>query len=1020
MPLYRAVLVALLTLFIALPVAAQEEDEPAWLSVMAFRDSRPAGGLEVRIDGEAAGRLDRLGYFETRVAPGEHTVVLRDEREEILRRRLDAEADDDIRLTVNLAEGAEATAEITAAGGSGELLSETETETEPGRVTGRVVDSEEETPVAEARVLVRGTAAEARTDEDGRFELEVPAGERSLSVVHGDYSTRNLSAVTVPPEETESLGDVALTPAGLDLGEVVVSAPYVEGSVASAVAEQRDAGGVSEILGADQMSRSGDSSAADALTRVTGLTIEDGKYVVVRGQPARYTETLLNGSPLPSPDPLKSVVPLDLFPTGILAGIDVEKSYDAARPGAFGAGLVDLRTAGVPDEGYVELSAGTGYNSLTTGSEIRDHTAGGSDWLATDDGTRDVPAGVSGADDLEEAGQAFSNDWEPKTTTGGPDQSLGAEAGARTDLAGGEFGLRAGVDWSRESRLTETVERDYSLAGDGSLRLRDDQLEERSETGIDLGASLIAAQEWDDHTLRSNTFLLRKATRRTEVTEGTRAVSNDYYIRDTLLEWTERELLSQQFAGEHDLDWLQADWRAMFSESRWEQPDRRDYRYRRSLSQGDDADMIFDQQNGARRRFSESEDSVTGFDLDLTAPVFDGQRLGVELRGGASYQEQERSARVERYRLEPEPGVELSLPPEEILDPDRIGDTLKIRDDSQSGDNYDGEATVTATYLGTKLDWTEALTLNAGVRQETADFQVRPFENERGTLVEGEVAGAFEETRSLPAAGLTWRFVEGMQLRANIGRSVSRPLLNELNPGRYYDPDSGEEFMGNPDLEPAEIASRDLRWEWYPGSDQLLSLGWFEKDYTNPLEESFVGVGGSSYLRRIQNADGASVTGWEFNGITDLEAVAGRWGGGAGWMDDLSLQANAALIDSSVELARQDLATSADRSLQGQADVVYNLQAGYDGERHDFNLALNHVGERLQIAGVQGQPDVYQEPVTYLDLTWGWEVGGGVTLKLKGGNLLDTETTLLQGDEVYRESRKGRDIGLSVSYRPGG
>ncbi|MGM0413379.1 MAG: hypothetical protein ACQERG_08705, partial [Pseudomonadota bacterium] len=168
MPSRHAVLVALLLpllLAFAVPATAQEEedpDEPAWLSIMGFRGSLPAGGLEVRVDGKSAGRLDRLGSFETRVGPGEHTVVLRDEGAELLRRRLNAEAGDDIRITVTLSEGGEGSAEVTAAGGSGELVAETDAE--PGRVTGRVVDSEEETPVADARVLVRGTAAEARTD----------------------------------------------------------------------------------------------------------------------------------------------------------------------------------------------------------------------------------------------------------------------------------------------------------------------------------------------------------------------------------------------------------------------------------------------------------------------------------------------------------------------------------------------------------------------------------------------------------------------------------------------------------------------------------------------------------------------------------------------------------------------------------------------------------------------------------------------------------------------------------------
>ncbi len=1015
MPILRAILMALLMFFVALPAPAQE-GEPAWLSIIAFSGNLPAGPLEVRLNGEMAGRLDRLGYFETRVLPGSHTIVVRGEGGELVRRRLKAEAGDDIRMTLTLVGEGRVNVEVSAASGSGELVAETETDAEPGSVTGRVVDSEEETPVADARVLVRGTAAEARTDEDGRFELELPSGEQTLSVVHGDYATRSLSAVNVPAEETEALGDVALTPAGLDLGEFVVTAPYVEGSVASAISEQRGARGVSEVLGADQMSASGDSDAADALARVTGLTIEDGKYVVIRGQPARYTKTLLNGSPLPSPDPIKRIVPLDLFPTGILSQIRVEKSYDAARPGSFGAGLVDLETAAAPDENFLELSLGTGINSESTGQQGLDHTAGGTDYLATDDGSRDVPSGVTDADDLETAARGFSNDWAAEEVTLGPDQNLGIAGGVATDLLGADFGLKAGLDWGRSENRSETIKRDYTVGGDGNLVLRNDQLENRTDIDVDMGLTLLAGLDWGDHAVRSNTFLLRKATRRTETTEGTRKVSNDYYIRDTLLEWTERELFSQQLVGEHDLGWFEADWRAMLAESRWDQPDRRDYRYRRNLALGDDTPMIFDQQNGARRRYSESSDTITGFDLDLALPLIDGKRAALELLSGVSLYEQERESRVERYRFEPESGVELDQLPEAILDPDRVGDTLKVRDDTQDNDNYAGEAVVSATYLGVTLDWTEAVTINAGMRQERADFEVRTFRAAGGGGPE-EVAGAFEETTALPAVSATWRFTEDMQLRASWGRTLSRPMLNELTPGRYFDPDSGDEFLGNPDLEPATIESLDARWEWYPGARDLIALGTFTKEYTNPLEESFVGVGGSSYLRRVQNASGATVDGLEVTGMTSLDRLTGWLGWQSGWMEDLSLQANAAFVDSSVGLASQDLATSVDRPLQGQADMVYNIQVGYEGERHQANLALNHVGERLAIAGIQGQPDVYQQPVSYLDLSWRYALTDAWDIKASAGNLLDTRTTLLQGSRIYRESSSGRDFGLSMSYR---
>lgn len=986
---------------------AQEQSR---LDLVVFRGGLPVGGIELRVNGDALGRTDQQGALSASIPAGDQQLALYRDGSELGTLSLRSQADRPVQVIANLppSQDGEVAFDIEGARQGVARADAGDTDQPTGSLSGHVVSAEDQSPVSGAQLYFAGVDTRVTTDEEGRFGAELPAGEYQLSVVHPDYSTRTRGAVQVTSAEDAEL-EIDLTPAGLRLADVTVSAPHVEGSVASVFSQQREGSGVSEVLGAEQMARSGDSTAADALKRVTGLTIEDGKYVVVRGQPARYTKTLWNGSPLPSPDPIRRIVPLDLFPTGVLSSIDVQKSYDPETPGSFGGGLIGLETAGVPDEDFLELSLSGGMNSQTTGKEGFHYEGGGSDMLGTDDGTRAIPAGVDS--NLGEAAQDFSNIWAVEEQSMGPDTGFGVSGGKAGEALGADVGVRADFNWSRSFDYRETIERDYALAGDDTLRVRNDQVEKRTDMNVDIGGMFTLSAEWDRHTLRSNTFFIRKAVKRSQVTEGTRVVSDDLFIRDYLLEWNERDLFAQQFIGEHDFGWVKADWRGLFAQGRRSSPDRRNYIYRRQSN----GEFVFYNQAKANRRFNESEDDITGLDGGLEFPLLDGPQWGFSVHTGVSTYSQDRESQTRRFSFETQDNPDASNPPEVLLDPARVGDTLEVSDETQTNDSYLGSASVDGTWFKLDLDWADTIRLMAGARRESADFNVETFVA-GGSAGGQSVQAGFQQEDVLPAASLTWSFLEDMQLRFSTSTTISRPVLNELSPARYYDPDTGEEYLGNPDLEPASIDSFDARWEWYPSSQESVSLGFFSKDYTNAIEQSFVGVGGSSLLRQVQNAAGATVSGTEASARVTLDRFMAPVGLGGTWARNSYLQANASFIDSQVELASQDLATNAERPLQGQADSVYNLQLGYEGERHDLNLSWNLVGERLHLAGVQGQPDVYQQPVSRLDFNYSFQWTDSFETKLSAGNLLDPEIEFTQGGRIYRQYSKGVDYGASLSW----
>jgi TonB-dependent receptor len=300
------------------------------------------------------------------------------------------------------------------------------------------------------------------------------------------------------------------------------------------------------------------------------------------------------------------------------------------------------------------------------------------------------------------------------------------------------------------------------------------------------------------------------------------------------------------------------------------------------------------------------------------------------------------------------------------------------------------------------LELWEALQLNLGVREEEAEMEVAPGGD--------NPSAGFEETRALPGGSVTWTILDGMNLRFAYSETYSLPMLTEIAPITYTDPDTGEVFRGNPDLEAADISALDVRWEWYPSNAEMLTVAWFSKDYENPIERSFADLaGGDRTLNQMRNFNQAEVNGFELGARVDL--AERLWG-----PEGLYLQANAAFVDSNVSAEDAGLATNDSRPLQGQAPWVYNLQAGYAGDAADLTVSYNVVGERLYQAGIQGLPDVYLEPVAYLDLAARWRFAGRWSLQFKGGNLLDPTFEYTQADRVYRTYQKGRDFSLSLKW----
>lgn len=1050
--LLAALLIALV-LGLAAAVQAQapqasEVAAPARLTVLVFEGGRPVSGLTVRL-GEAAGRTDADGAWRARLQAVEDRLTVFDGGQALLALPLQLRPGEVAQVLVTLTgESRRARVSIESSHEAADAplvaaVPETEPEDGTGVLTGRVVSTETGEPVAGARLFVSGTPVEARTGADGTFRVEVPVGEYAVSVLHGQFATRTVDGVQVRADSATERS-FELPPAGLELAEYVVVQPYIEGSLTSVIAEQRDAAGVANVLGAEQMSRAGDSDAGSALARVTGLTLVDGQFIYIRGLGERYSSTLLNGANVPSPDPTRKVVPLNLFPTGVIRSILVQKGYSPDMPGDFGGGAVEIRTRGIPEEDFLSIGISAGYREGTTFEQGLTYDGGSRDWTGFDDGTRSLPreiAEVTGDDtrlppvansfnpdglspeELEALGESFPNIYDIDRRRIGPDRGLSIEGGKLFEP--GEnwtAGISASVLWDDSWATRTEIRNTFIPLGDGSLRSNDRYTIERTTREINLSGFLTAGIAFrDDHRLKLTSMILRQTEDETSSQFGYN-LDEDGDIRINQLEWEERQLISNQLEGFHRfgmLGDLELKWDYSSGRASLDVPDLRRYRYDPDPVAG----LIFSRRGDSNvRRFSELADRSEDFGMDAAKPWTIGSLVTGTLAVGYRQVEKSRNSSIRRFqfgntsRLSPDERRNDSL--EEILTPGNIGPGgVELIEATRSTDNYAASLDITAGYANLDFTVAERVRIVAGARiedwtQNVTTFQLFDPENQ-------PIVSELGNEDLFPAASVTWYITGRQQLRGSYAETIIRPDFKEVSPAPFTDPVLDREVIGNAELVPSAVRHFDLRYEFYPGESELLSVGLFYKQIDDPIELTV--EAGVEQRLTYANAEQAENFGIELEGrlqLGFLDRFAGRWLDTGGLMERFFVAGNLAWIDSEITIAPEDqgILTSTSRELQGQSPLIANVQLGYDDEDRGIsaNLLYNHVGERITEVGVLGAPDKFEQATHQLDFnfSWSWSERWSVSLKLK--NLLDERFQITQGSETTQAYKKGREVGLGI------
>jgi outer membrane receptor protein involved in Fe transport len=792
--------------------------------------------------------------------------------------------------------------------------------------------------------------------------------------------------------------------------------------------EKRGTDQISNVVGEEQFTRSGDSNIAESLKRVSGLSTVAGKYVYVRGLGERYATTLLNGAILPSPEPLNRVVPMDLFPTGILESVLVQKTYSAAYPGEFGGGVLQMRTKKSTDEFFWNFASTVGVIDNATFKDGPTISGGDTDWLGIDDGyrapsqallnatadnnqlklkSRFTGIGVP-AEELEVVGESFNNQYTPEQDAAPPNVNISTAFGNFYELGASDMKLNyfASLDYSN-SWDTNRIERNEYVVTTQGLERSEDLDVVNTENSIDLSAILSAGLDINENNnVRLTSVILRQTDDRVFLVEGQTFDAPN--LKTTELQWVERQITSNQLQGDHyfpALNELVVNWRYSDITATRDAPDTRLYRY--------DGGEFSSRVDGNMRSFDELEDNATELGIDLTMVFYGPMNSIITPKIGYVSSEKERDSEIRRFGFAFNGALAndnelLRRPLEEILSPANITqEGFIIRELTRPTDSYVANNSLEAFYGQVEFNFDDRLRLTFGGRQEDFEQVSTTFDLFRPT---SSITADLKQKEFLPAFSATYIHYDH-QFRFAYSETVSRPDFREMSTSPFINPETSQEIFGNPNLDITSITNYDFRWEWYFGFADYISAGYFYKEFVDPIE-TVIFSPGDPRLTYI-NAASAENQGIEVEGYKRLDFL-GPLG------EDFYVQGNVSFIDSQVNIREEDLRslTNSNRALQGQSDVLFNAQIGYEPYSGTTATLLYHYfGDRISSVGIEGAPDLIQEGYGELNFIFIKELDRNWQITAKAKNMLDARSEITQGSLLTNGFNLGREFSLQVQYR---
>lgn len=926
-------------------------------------------------------------------------------------------------------------------------------------ITGKVTDAESGEPLRGATVQVVETKKGGYTDTKGEYRVKkVAAGTYTLKFTFVGYDAKTITNVVVADGETKVV-DVLLGMTVSSATEVVIQADRINDNAAALLAQRQKASTVSDGIGKEEINKLPDSDAGQALRRVTGVTLVEGKYVYVRGVSDRYSNTTLNGSALSTTEPDKKSFAFDMFPSELLENVNIAKSFTPDLPGNFVGGLVQMNTIDFPQGYALKFSTGIAGNDYVTNhtNQFITSESGPTDWIGLDGGWRAAPADMPNSSDFAalrsqvragdaaatqewiQLGQDFNNEVMNREVATAPFAGKGSLLLTNVwDVAEeSRLGLVASLNWGSAYTMNRMFR--SQLQSDGAELFAYNG----SVTGRSVNTSALAniAYKIGSQSTVSlkNTYSI--STDDDAVYQFGQDFTQSQLRKNLSFQYVEKQLFSTVLAGEHNVAFasnLLVEWKAGYSQSRRNEPDHRRLRFQKDAFSGDETPMEITIANGgvttqgsgsdAGRFYSMLNEYARNLQLNGTLSL---NATKVKVGGLYDFKNRDFTARSFTFIQSPNSVIDYSLltasadpnvvPSTSALfaDSNYAYDRLGMSEDSRKRDSYIASESLVAGYAMVDVPFeigTMPVRVIAGARVESSQQILNSFD-----ATDAPVNVNLDIVDVLPSVNIVVTPFENFNVRAAATQTLTRPSLREFAPFQFYDFQSQSATQGNPDLTRALVQNYDLRLEWFPGAGEVISVSAFYKNFLNAIEETIIPSGGSTILFTFANANGPATNyGVEFEIRKNMGFIATP-------LQYLIASANVALITSEVTVNQVNVADT--RQMWGQSPYTVNLGLSYFNPDWGTTISAgyNIAGDRIVKVAQQGVyqvpadlqdrgPHVYELARDVIDFSVAQTIGN-LELKAAIRDVLNQPLVWEQIGQTVASNLRGRGYSLSIGYR---
>lgn len=851
-----------------------------------------------------------------------------------------------------------------------------------GKISGKVTNNRNEALAGVSVKLSGAGKAVVVTNVDGRYTVSIEAGKKyELTFSYVGYTEKTVDGISITKANDEETVDVLLEESK-KITEVTVKGSSRAGAkgetVNAMISYQKNTNTVASVISAETIKRSPDRNTGEVLKRTPGASIQEGRFIIVRGLADRYNQAMLNGILLTSTEPDRKTFSFDLIPAAMIDNIVINKAFVPELPGEWAGGLIQVNTKDIPSKGFFNVQIGTGFNSQTIGKDFyQDGQGGKTDWLGIDDGTRAMPSAYktkSQFDLLSSAektaiGKQLRNSWAAEKITAPLNVSFQANGGFNTKLLGKTVGGTFGLLYNKNNRYQKLLNRRNNIVGT-IVNIESNYDDDKYLQEVTVGALGSLSVQLNAKNKVSVKALVNVNSPNYTTQRKGYDIGRNEELQGAEFTFKQNTFYTTQLSGEHSLSTpLKLKWYGAFNILDGYIPDQRRILYSKDLGSSNPYKNIISrtlsQQNGSRVYQSLSDYIYTaGGDLTYNFNLF-GKKHSV--KGGYMLQIKDRlydGQFFSNYIAGNDENIKL-LPANEIFAAQNFGDGAndnKIGFDAIKNKNfrYMANTILNAGFFQLDNQVTNELRVIWGVRIEDYDQLIGSVKKWDGRHRSTKV------TDVLPGLNATYKINAKTNLRFCVSQTVIRPELRELAPLNIYDFELNASVQGNSLLERTKITNVDLRYELYPKSGEVFTVGVFYKHFINPIEQLIdVQPGGASTFSYV-NTEKANTYGVELELRKKLDFFSQAF-------KNFTFQANASYIHSKVKSEAYNL----DRPMQGQSPYVLNIGLMYDLEKAGFNATLlyNQIGRRIYVIGSganivasSGTPDIYEAPRPLLDL----------------------------------------------------